>query len=205
MALEEQENRINVARAAVNHIHLGGKEPCPARPAWLHVYSRAGPLSPTSLAEQLARWGTVDVQPLSSCSALVAAGNHRAAREILEHFRGDRELAVTRYSLPITSLLKPLQVQRGGSQPRGQGRPLGGGFCSPSPSPWPSSPPTSPPGAETWPCAFPVSGPGPFTSSLPRDKTGQSFCNFAFSLFVPGFVYWFIHPLCSLFLQIGTL
>ena len=96
LALEEQENRINVARAAVNHIHLGGREPCPARPAWLHVYSRAGPLSPTSLAEQLARWGTVDVRPLSSCSALVAAGNHRAAREILEHFRGDRELAVTR-------------------------------------------------------------------------------------------------------------
>ena len=137
LALEEQENRINVARAAVNHIHLGGKEPCPARPAWLHVYSRTGPLSPTSLAEQLARWGTVDVRPLSGCSALVAAGNHRAAREILEHFRGDRELAVTRYRLNTTSLLRPPQVQRGGSQPPGQGRPLGRAPALPLPLPGP--------------------------------------------------------------------
>ena len=96
LALEEQENRINVARAAVNHIHLGGKEPCPARPAWLHVNSRTGPLCATSLAEQLARWGTVDVRPLGVRSALVAAGNHRSAREILEHFRGDKGLTVTR-------------------------------------------------------------------------------------------------------------
>ena len=78
LALAPHKNRINVARAALTHIHLAGPDPEPNRPSWLHVTSRSGGLGVVVLAEKLARWGSVDVRPLGSRAALVAVGNHCA-------------------------------------------------------------------------------------------------------------------------------
>jgi hypothetical protein len=99
LVLAAQENRVNVARAAVNHTQLAGPDPPSGRPVWLHVRGRAGPLGAAWLAERLGRWGSVDVRPIGPRTALVAVGTHRAAREILLHHRGDRQLAVASYSL----------------------------------------------------------------------------------------------------------
>ena len=54
--LAGQENRVNVARAAVSHANLAGQDPECMRPTWLHVSSRTDSLCTVKLAECLGRW-----------------------------------------------------------------------------------------------------------------------------------------------------
>ena len=55
-AVEEHENMVNIARAAVSYVHLAGRDPELTRPAWLHLSSKTGSvLNCTSMAEILAR------------------------------------------------------------------------------------------------------------------------------------------------------
>ena len=49
------------------------------------------------VAEKFARYGSVDVRPLSTYEALVAVSNHRTARDILLAFENDDILKVTKY------------------------------------------------------------------------------------------------------------
>jgi len=98
-ALAGHRNRVNVARAALNHAHLAGADPACARPVWLHVTSLRAPLARAALAERLGRWGTVDVRRTGVRTALVAVGNHAAAREVAAALRADGELTVARYRL----------------------------------------------------------------------------------------------------------
>ena len=89
-ALAGHRNRVNVARAALNHAHLAGADPACARPVWLHVTSLRAPLARAALAERLGRWGssssstssyssssTSSSSSFASCSASCSSGGAR--------------------------------------------------------------------------------------------------------------------------------
>ena len=54
-ALSGQENKVNVARAALSHINLSGPDPPCAWPTWLYVSTKTDFLCTTRLAESLGR------------------------------------------------------------------------------------------------------------------------------------------------------
>ncbi|XP_068085004.1 pre-piRNA 3'-exonuclease trimmer [Anabrus simplex] len=98
-AVQPMKNNVNVIRADVSHICLDGPDPKSERPQWLHVHSRnSKSIDISQVAELFAKFGTVDVKSFSKQKALVAVGNHRCARDILQNFRKHDDFRVTKYS-----------------------------------------------------------------------------------------------------------
>ena len=58
--VREHDNCVNISRAAISHVNLGGEEPVSSRPPKLVVYSRDNtPLDCLALADRFSRYSTV--------------------------------------------------------------------------------------------------------------------------------------------------
>lgn len=97
--LSEFRNCVNIGRAVTNHVNLGGEEPTPDRPTWLHVRAKKGRLDCMAVAEKFARFACADIRRVSRAEAIVAVSTHRGAREVLVAFSGGEEWSVERYSI----------------------------------------------------------------------------------------------------------
>jgi len=97
--LHDHQNLVNIQRAVVNHVNLGGDDPPSQRPLLIHVKTRKGSkINSTMVAEKFARYGNADIEPYSRCCAMVAVSSHRGAMDILQSFRKDKQLIVETYS-----------------------------------------------------------------------------------------------------------
>ncbi|ELT87068.1 hypothetical protein CAPTEDRAFT_222843 [Capitella teleta] len=97
VALKQYVNEINLIRASVQCIRLGGDDPPVSRPHWLHVTYLHSPMHPNQLACLLSAHGAVDVQADSHWSALVAVPNFTCGKAILKAYKQDNTLRITRY------------------------------------------------------------------------------------------------------------
>ncbi|XP_067667980.1 pre-piRNA 3'-exonuclease trimmer-like [Haliotis asinina] len=101
LALKGNLNNVNLIRAAQPHIRLDAADPPSRNPDLLYVKSRK--IGHSLSAEQLAQWfspyGSVDVRLMSAQRGLVAAGNYRCAKDILENFKKHDKIRVCYYSV----------------------------------------------------------------------------------------------------------
>ncbi|XP_072760926.1 pre-piRNA 3'-exonuclease trimmer [Anoplolepis gracilipes] len=92
-------NCINIIRGSTSHLRLDGHEPESTRPKWLYVKTLASKrITATQIAEKMSTFGTVDVKQCTPQRVLVAVANHRSARDILQHFKQNKELYVVPYN-----------------------------------------------------------------------------------------------------------
>lgn len=92
-------NCINIIRGSTNHLRLDGPEPVSTRPKWLYVKMlKSKPITASQIAEKMSTFGTVDVKQYTSKRVLVAVANHGSARDILQHFKQNKELHVVPYN-----------------------------------------------------------------------------------------------------------
>ncbi|XP_071092887.1 pre-piRNA 3'-exonuclease trimmer-like [Haliotis cracherodii] len=100
-ALKNCVNRVNVIRGALLHIRLDGADPPPRNPELLYVKSRriGHSLSAAQLAQWFSPYGSVDVRMMSAQRGLVATGNYRCAKDILENFKKHDKIRVCYYSV----------------------------------------------------------------------------------------------------------
>ncbi|KAJ8043697.1 Pre-piRNA 3'-exonuclease trimmer [Holothuria leucospilota] len=92
-------NKLNVIRASVDHLALGGKEDSSSYPHWLHVQAKHSTLDASELADLLQEYSTVDVQLLNQKTAVVAVRSVTGCRKILKDFRKHETLKITRYNV----------------------------------------------------------------------------------------------------------
>ncbi|XP_046582765.1 pre-piRNA 3'-exonuclease trimmer-like [Haliotis rubra] len=101
LALKSNLNSVNMIRAAQSHIRLDAADPPSRKPELLYVKSRR--IGHSLSAEQLAQWfspyGSVDVRLMSAQRGLVATGNYRCAKDILENFKKHDQIRVCYYSV----------------------------------------------------------------------------------------------------------
>ncbi|XP_011156770.2 pre-piRNA 3'-exonuclease trimmer isoform X2 [Solenopsis invicta] len=92
-------NCLNIIRGNTSHLRLDAPEPISTRPKWLYVKTLASQsITASQIAEKMSRFGAVDVKQYTSKRALVAVANHRSARDILQHFKQNKELYVVPYN-----------------------------------------------------------------------------------------------------------
>ncbi|XP_037091537.1 pre-piRNA 3'-exonuclease trimmer-like isoform X2 [Pollicipes pollicipes] len=109
-ALSQNKNHVNVIRATVNHMCLDGPDPRTERPRWFHLAARGGgSLNVPEVVELLSQYGAVDVRPCSARQALVAVGNYRCAKDVMDAFRKDKRYTIAQYSaLKHSALVRTL-------------------------------------------------------------------------------------------------
>ncbi|GAB1859301.1 Poly(A)-specific ribonuclease PARN-like domain-containing protein 1 [Camponotus japonicus] len=92
-------NCINIIRGSTSHLKLDGPEPVSTRPKWLFVKTLASkPITAMQIAEKMSTFGAVDVKQCTSKRMLVAVATHGSARDILRHFKQNKELYVVPYN-----------------------------------------------------------------------------------------------------------
>ncbi|KAL0105870.1 hypothetical protein PUN28_015945 [Cardiocondyla obscurior] len=97
--LKNYKNCINIIRGSTSHLKFDGPEPISTRPQWLYVKTLAStPITASQVAEEMSQFGAVDAKQFTPKRVLVAVANHRSARDILLHFKKNKELYVVPYS-----------------------------------------------------------------------------------------------------------
>ncbi|XP_011631295.1 pre-piRNA 3'-exonuclease trimmer-like isoform X2 [Pogonomyrmex barbatus] len=92
-------NCVNIVRGSTSYMTFDGPEPKSTRPKWLYVKTLATkPITALQIAEKMSKFGAVDVKQYTPKRALVAVANHGSARDILLHFKQNKELYVVPYS-----------------------------------------------------------------------------------------------------------
>lgn len=92
-------NCINIIRGSTSHLRLDGPEPVSTRPKWLYVKTLVSkPITAMQIAEKMSIFGAVDVKQCTSKRVLVAVANHGSARDILQHFKQNKDLYVVPYN-----------------------------------------------------------------------------------------------------------
>ncbi|XP_053211603.1 pre-piRNA 3'-exonuclease trimmer-like [Panonychus citri] len=95
-------NKINLIRAAFHYMDLEVKSQVAARPEWLVLRCRDSSQSITlpQIYGMFASYSTtIDFRPISKNEILLAIGNFKSAREIIEKFRKDKNYKITQYNL----------------------------------------------------------------------------------------------------------
>lgn len=92
-------NCVNIIRGNTSYLKLDGPEPKSTRPKWLYVKTlESKPITVLQIAEKMSRFGAVDVKQDTPKRVLVAVANHGSARDILRHFKQNKELYVVPYN-----------------------------------------------------------------------------------------------------------
>ncbi|XP_012227812.2 pre-piRNA 3'-exonuclease trimmer-like isoform X1 [Linepithema humile] len=92
-------NCVNIIRGNASHLKFDGPEPKSTRPQWLYVKTLASkPITALQIAEKMSTFGNVDVKQCTSKRVLVAVANHGSARDIIQHFKQNKELYVVPYN-----------------------------------------------------------------------------------------------------------
>ncbi|CAH0390276.1 unnamed protein product [Bemisia tabaci] len=99
-AIKHMRGRVNLIRANISNLNLEGDDPLSTRPELLYVASRnfSCPIDLNKVTELFARYGSVDVKPYSSGSALVAVSTHGCAQDILRDFKNSKHLKVSSFN-----------------------------------------------------------------------------------------------------------
>ncbi|XP_065055422.1 pre-piRNA 3'-exonuclease trimmer-like [Rhopilema esculentum] len=100
-ALKEFENCINIARASLRYVVIGGDDPPSQIPARFIVCSKGNlsePLSANEIAHEFLSFGSVDVQMETSHKAIVAVSHWKRAKNVIHAFKRHRKYKVTPYS-----------------------------------------------------------------------------------------------------------
>ncbi|XP_003726420.1 pre-piRNA 3'-exonuclease trimmer [Strongylocentrotus purpuratus] len=98
--LKDYVNKINIIRAAVNHVNLTGTDPQSRRPEWLHVTSKklSQSLDGVKLAQVFGAYSSVDVQVIDRRHALLAVAHFGGSKDIMRAFKEHDKLSVVKYS-----------------------------------------------------------------------------------------------------------
>lgn len=92
-------NCVNITRGNTSYLRFDGPEPKSTRPKWLYVKPLAStPITASQIAEKMSKFGAVDVKQCTPKRVLVAVANHGSARDILLHFKQNKELYVVPYN-----------------------------------------------------------------------------------------------------------
>ncbi|CAK9798256.1 Pre-piRNA 3'-exonuclease trimmer [Anthophora plagiata] len=97
-AVKDFVNCVNITKGDAMCMKFDGTDPPLSRPEWLHVKLKSPTIDTKELVEKFSHFGPVDVMPFSQKGILVAVSNHKSALRILEHFEGNKEFQVARYS-----------------------------------------------------------------------------------------------------------
>ncbi|CAK9831519.1 Pre-piRNA 3'-exonuclease trimmer [Anthophora retusa] len=91
-------NSVNITKGNSLSMKFDETDPPLSRPEWLHVKLKSRIVNTKKLVEKFSHFGPVDVMPYSQKGVLLAVSNHKSALRILEHFEGNKEFQVARYS-----------------------------------------------------------------------------------------------------------
>ncbi|XP_024876104.1 pre-piRNA 3'-exonuclease trimmer-like [Temnothorax curvispinosus] len=92
-------NCVNIIRGHTSYLRFDGPEPKSTRPKWLYVKTlESKPITASQIAEKMSQFGAVDVKQYAPKRLLVAVANHGSARDILMHFKQNKELYVAPYN-----------------------------------------------------------------------------------------------------------
>ncbi|XP_071479851.1 poly(A)-specific ribonuclease PNLDC1-like [Diadema antillarum] len=93
-------NKVNIIRAMVSHVDLGGPDPPSLRPQWLHISSKrlTQSLDVGKLAQTFGAFSSVDVQMIDRRHALLAVATYGGSKDIMRAFRNHQKLSVVKYS-----------------------------------------------------------------------------------------------------------
>ncbi|CAG4988616.1 unnamed protein product [Parnassius apollo] len=92
-------NKVNVIRGAIPYMNLAENDPPKHRPDLLHVKSiKERIINIEKVASALAAFGSVDVKPYGSRTALIATGTQFTADKILKQFRDSRDYRISPYN-----------------------------------------------------------------------------------------------------------
>ncbi|KAJ2952915.1 hypothetical protein O0L34_g7283 [Tuta absoluta] len=99
-ALAPYSNKVNVIRGAIPYMNLLEDDPPPHRPGWLHVKSlNERVINVTKVASLLSSYGSIDIKPYGTRTALIAANSQYTVNSILKQFKGSRDYRISKYSL----------------------------------------------------------------------------------------------------------
>nr|XP_054775698.1 pre-piRNA 3'-exonuclease trimmer-like [Lytechinus pictus] len=98
--LKDYKDKVNIIRAAVNHVNLSGSDPPSRRPQWLHVTSKklTQSLDGVKLAHIFGSYSSVDVQVIDRRHALLAVATFGGCKDIMRAFKEHDTLSVVKYS-----------------------------------------------------------------------------------------------------------
>ncbi|XP_012540799.1 pre-piRNA 3'-exonuclease trimmer isoform X2 [Monomorium pharaonis] len=98
-AIKSFTNCVNITRGSTLYLRFDARDPESSRPKWLYVKALSTqPISALQIAEKMSRFGIVDVKQYTPQRALVAVASHGSARDILQHFKQNKELYVVPYN-----------------------------------------------------------------------------------------------------------
>ncbi|RZF45574.1 hypothetical protein LSTR_LSTR010975 [Laodelphax striatellus] len=92
--------RVNVIRASINHINLGGDDPATTRPQALVIKHRKNKkIDMSEVLELLTKYAPFDTMPMGHDAIVVAIPSYSLARNLLREFSNNRTYSVSRYHM----------------------------------------------------------------------------------------------------------
>ncbi|KAL0894106.1 hypothetical protein ABMA27_014150 [Loxostege sticticalis] len=92
-------NRVNVIRGAVPYVNFVGEDPQSHRPSILLIKAlKDRAINVSQVASALSSFGSIDIKPYGSRTALIAAGTHNTVDRILKQYKNSGEYRISVYS-----------------------------------------------------------------------------------------------------------
>ncbi|XP_049867483.1 pre-piRNA 3'-exonuclease trimmer-like [Pectinophora gossypiella] len=114
-ALAHYSNKVNIIRGAVPYMNLVGDDPPSHRPDLLHLKCLNERFNIGKVSSVLAAFGSIDIKPYGSRTALIAASSHYAVNNILKQFRDSRDYRISKYSVYRHSVAGRMAIWWGGA------------------------------------------------------------------------------------------
>ncbi|PZC81702.1 hypothetical protein B5X24_HaOG212146 [Helicoverpa armigera] len=93
-------NKVNIIRGAVQYMNLAEDDPPRHRPGLLHLKALAKrTINVAEVASELATFGSLDIKPYGSRTALIAASSRHTEQVILKQYKNSKVYRIAPYSV----------------------------------------------------------------------------------------------------------